>query len=222
MRIGIIGSGHIGSNIGRRAAEGDHEVTFAFSRDPTSLERLAADVGHGAKWGCTSEASASDLVILAVPWNLIDKALSEAGSLKGKIVVDTTNPYGASGLIAFADGVATGERNQRKIPGARIVKAFNTYTASFQAAARNNPAQIAMFISGVDMEAKQIVSGLVHAVGFEPVDLGGWKTAMLLDAPRRDGAVYGEAYTPSDARKIADLAARDIAAAMHLATKLKM
>lgn len=126
---------------------------------------------------------------------------------------------GHSRLIAFADGVATGERNQRKVPGARVVKAFNTYTASFRAAARDNPGQTAMFISGADAEANQIVGGLVQAVDFEPADLGGWKTALLMDAPGRNGAVYGEAHTPSNARKIADLAARDIAAAMHWATK---
>jgi hypothetical protein len=144
-----------------------------------------------------------------------------AGSLKGKIVVDTTNPYGASTLIVFADGVATGERNQRKVPGARVVKAFNTYTASFKAAARENPGQTAMFISGADAEAKQIVGGLVEAVGFEPADLGGWKTALLTDAPGRNGAVDEKPTHPPMRGKSPAWLLGTLPQLMHLTTKLR-
>ena len=76
-------------------------------------------------------------------------------------------------------------------------------TAGFQAGARDHAGDTAMFISGEDASAKTLAGELVRAVGFEPVDLGGWAKAATMDAPRRAGAVYGEAYSPREARKIA-------------------
>lgn len=220
MNIVIIGSGKIGSNIGRRAAEAGHRVIFSFSRDGASLNRLANSVGYGAMTGRPRDARDADIVVLSVPWEAIDTALEEAGSLSEKIVADTTNHF-AGGCMSKDEVVSTGEYNQKRMPGARVVKAFNTLTANFQSTAKAQDGVTAMFISGDDKAAKEAVSELVRTVGFEPVDLGGWKIASLMDAPRRDGAVYGEAYTPDDARQIANAAAKDIQAARSLAIGLR-
>jgi 8-hydroxy-5-deazaflavin:NADPH oxidoreductase len=220
LNIVIIGSGKIGSNIGRRAAEAGHTVVFSFSRNQASLELLANTVGYGSTSGYPREAKDADIVVLSVPWDAIDTALDEAGSLRGKIVVDTTNHF-AGISMSKDDAMSTGEHNEKRMPGARVVKAFNTLTSKFQSTAKTQDGVTAMFISGDDKGAKEAVSELVRTVGFEPVDLGGWKIASLMDAPRRDGAVYGEAYAPDDARQIANAAAKDIHAASDLAIRLK-
>ena len=221
MLIGIIGSGRIGSNIGRRAAEAGHEIIFSFARDTHKLDELARDVGHGARGGSPREAAQAEIVVLATPWAAIDEALAAAGPLDGRIVVDATNPYGAGGLAALEDGQTSGSHNARRMPGAKLVRAFNTLTADYQAAAHETPGRIGMFLAGDDSDAKHVVAALVQAVGFEPVDLGGLESSGLLDAPRRDGAVYGEAYAPDDAREIVRLIFSDSVAARQAAIDLR-
>lgn len=221
MHIGIIGSGRIGANIGRRAAEAGHDVVFSFSRDPDKLARLAAEVGGNARAGTPANAAGCDVVVLSVPWARIDDALAQAGSLAGRIVADTTNPYGPDGIASLPDGETTGRYNASRIPGARLVKTFNTYTSAFQTGAQAHPGATAMFICGDDADAKRAVGDLVRLVGFEPVDLGSLDTGAIMDAPRRVGAVYGEAYGPDDAREIARLNSTDPQAAAVLAKTRK-
>ena len=78
-----------------------------------------------------------------------------------------------------------------------------------------------MFFGGEDNAAKEVAATLVRDAGFEPVDLGGWATISLLEAPSRPGAVYGEEYAPDAARRIAAAATADLAEASRLATELK-
>src|SRR5215207_5695563 len=99
MRIGIIGAGRIGGNCATQFARGGHEVMLSFSRDPSRLEALAGEIGRGASVGSPAEAAQfGEVVVLSVPWDLIDEALEQAGSLQGKIVIDTTNQYGSVSL----------------------------------------------------------------------------------------------------------------------------
>ena len=102
MRIGIIGAGHIGGNCARRfVLSGKHEVKLSFSRDPENLEALARELGDKASVGTPLEAARfGDVVVLSVPWDTISEALHQAGSLAGKIVIDTTNQFGSRGLPA--------------------------------------------------------------------------------------------------------------------------
>jgi predicted dinucleotide-binding enzyme len=223
MRIGIIGAGRIGGNAGRLFARAGHEVLFSFSRDPAKLRDLAAQVG--GKAGTPAEAAAfGDVVMLAVPWEMIDEALTEAGSLAGKIVIDTTNQYGARGLAELPAGRTAAEVNAERLVGARPVKAFNTLTAGFQAAAAHRPVgqRVAMFLGGEDEQARQVVAGLIRDAGFEPADVGGWREVRIMEAPRRPGAVYGEEYRPEAARQIAAAVREDPRAAGELAERLKI
>src|SRR5436190_10912292 len=88
MRIGVIGAGRIGGNAGRLFARAGHEVMFSFSREPEKLQELAGETGASA--GTPAEAAAfGEVVMLSVPWRLIDDVLAQAGSLEGRIVVDT-------------------------------------------------------------------------------------------------------------------------------------
>ncbi len=219
MRVGIVGSGRIGGNAGKLFARAGHEVMFSFSRDPAKLEALAAGAGHDARVGTPSEAARfGEAVMLSVPWAIVDEALVAAGPLGGKVLIDTTNQFTRGGLAELPGGLSAAEFNARRASGARLVKAYNTLTAGFQAEAARRPApeRVAMFFAGEDEEAKGIVAGLIRDSGFEPVDVGGWGEVWIMEAPRREGAVYGEEYRPEEARRIAaalregdpDLAAR--------------
>jgi 8-hydroxy-5-deazaflavin:NADPH oxidoreductase len=222
VNVGIIGSGRIGANAGRLLAAAGHQVLFSFSRDPAKLRALAAEVdGRG---GTPAEAASfGEVVVLSVPWDRIDDAIAEAGSLAGKVVIDTTNQFGASGLVQLAHGYTAAEVNAQRLTDARLVKSFNTLTAGFQAEAARRPPdrRVAMFLAGEDEQAKQVVARLIRQIGFEPVDVGGWKQVWIMEAPRRPGAVYGEEYRPDAAREIAAAVRRDPQAAAALADRLK-
>ena len=184
MRIGIIGAGRIGGNAGRLLEQAGHEVFLG------SRETLA------------EAASFSYVVMLSVPWTAVDEVLAKVGPLDGKVVIDTTNPYGSGGVQDLG-GRSAGRVNSERMLGARIVRAFNTLTSGFQsdAAGRSGDDRVVMFISGDDEEAKRLVGGLIDEIGFAPVDIGGLDETVA-DAPRRDGAVYGEEYRPPEAAQV--------------------
>lgn len=224
MRIGIIGSGNIGANAGRQFTRVGHEVLFSFARDPAMLERLAAEVSHGARAGTPAEAAAfGEVVMLAVPWATVDDALAQAGSLDGKVVIDTTNHFGRGGVVPLPDGLSAAQVNAGRAAGARLIKAFNTLTAGFQAAAagRAGDERAALFLAGEDTVAKGTVSDLIAQIGFAPVDVGGWAEVWIMEAPRRPGSVYGEEYRPEPAQRIAAAVRTDPQLASRLADELK-
>lgn len=200
MRIGIIGAGNIGGNIARRLALAGHDVTVSFARDQAKLAALAADTG--ATVGNPSRAATAEVVVLSVPWGMIDTALAAAGPLVGKIVVDTTNQFGPGGAIDL--GHTAARHNADRLPGARYTKCFNTLTAGFQAqaAGRSGDARVVQWLCGDDEEAKAIVGQLVDDAGYVPVDLGGIDQCAVMEAPRRPGAVYGEEYRAADAAPV--------------------
>jgi 8-hydroxy-5-deazaflavin:NADPH oxidoreductase len=200
MRIGIIGAGRIGGNAARLFAKAGHEVLVSFSRDPAKLEALAAAIGGRA--GTPREAvEFGEVVVLSVSWTLVDDVLAQAGSLEGKVVIDTTNQFAAGGWQDLGDRTAA-QVNAARMPGARYTKAFNTLTSGFQeqAAGRTGPDRVVMFLCGDDEEAKRVVAGLIDDAGFTAVDMGGIADAAPMEAPRRPGAVYGEEVHEDEAR----------------------
>jgi 8-hydroxy-5-deazaflavin:NADPH oxidoreductase len=199
MRIGIVGAGRIGGNAGRLFAGAGHEVMFSGSRDPAKLESAAAAAG-GASTGSPSEAVAfGEAVMMSVPWRAGEDAVAQMGSLDGKVVIDTTNQYGSGGWEELPKPAA--QVNAERMPGARLVKAFNTLTAGFQASAagRAPDERATLFLCGDLADAKDTVAALIADAGFAPVDLGGLADVAPMEAPRRPGAVYGEEYRPADA-----------------------
>ena len=207
MRVGVLGSGRIGGNAGRLFARAGHEVLFSFSRSPEKLKALADEAGNGARAGIPREAvEFGEVVVLSVPWALVDEALEAAGPLDGKTLIDTTNQFGPGGLAEIPGGISAAEFNAGRARGARLVKSYNTMTAGFQveAAGRTGEERVAMFFAGEDAEAKRVVAGLIEDSGFAPVDVGGWGEVWIMEAPRRDGAVYGEEYRSAGALRIAE------------------
>ena len=200
MRIGIVGTGRIGANAARLFAKAGHDVVLSFSRDQDKLAALAAELGGTA--GSPREAvETSEVVLFSVPWRLIDEVLEQTGSLDGRIVIDTTNQFGAGGVEDLG-GRTAAQVNAARMPGAGYTKAFNTLTSGFQAesAGRTGPDRVVMFLCGDDEAAKRVVAGLVDDAGFTPIDLGGTVDAAPMEAPRRPGAVYGEEVHEDEAR----------------------
>jgi 8-hydroxy-5-deazaflavin:NADPH oxidoreductase len=200
MHVGIIGAGNIGGNVARRLALAGHDITVSFARNRARLLALAAEIG--ATVGEPSRAAAADIVVLSVPWGVIDNALATAGPLTGRVVVDTTNQFGPGGALDL--GHTAARHNADRMPGARYIKCFSTLTAGFQAqaATRTGDARVVQWICGDDAEAKAVVGELVEDAGYLPVDLGGIDDCAVMEAPRRAGAVYGEEYRAADAAAV--------------------
>jgi len=154
MRIGIIGAGRIGGNAGRLFQEAGHEV-FLGSHD------TVADA-----------AAFADVVMLSVPWTAVDEVLERTRPLGDKVVIDTTNPYGPGGVQDLG-GRSAGRFNADRMPGARVVRAFNTLTSGFQAdaAGRSGADRVVLFLSGDDADAKALVGGLIEEIGFTVRDV---------------------------------------------------
>jgi 8-hydroxy-5-deazaflavin:NADPH oxidoreductase len=191
MHIGVIGAGRIGGGIARQLAAAGHEVLVA-GREPERLAPLASEIG--GRTGTPAEAVAfADVVVLSVPSRALDDAIAEAGSLAGKIVIDTTNRFGEEGSGTQAS------RHAAKMPGARYTKSFNTLTAAFQAETAGRDPRVVQWLCGDDADAKRVVAGLIEDAGFVPVDVGGTADAAVMEAPRREGAVYGEEFKKSEA-----------------------
>jgi hypothetical protein len=140
-----------------------------------------------------------------VPWRLVGEVLEQTGSLDGKIVIDTTNQFGADGWEDLGERTAA-QVNAERMPGARYTKSFNTLTSGFQAEAaeRRGDERVALFLCGDDQDAKTTVAALIEDAGFVPVDVGGTADARVMEAPRREGAVYGEEYREPEARAAAE------------------
>jgi predicted dinucleotide-binding enzyme len=205
MRIGVIGAGRIGGNCARQAVKAGHEVKLSFARDRSKLEQLASELGDCASCGTPAEAVAfGEAVILSVPWGAIPDALAQAGDLGGKVVIDTTNQFGAGPMPE--PGRTAASFNSQRMPGARYVKSFNTLTAGFQeqTADRDGPDRVVQWVSGDDPQAKELVVGLIEDMGYVAVDLGGTRTCEVMEAPRRPGALYGEEYRAFDAQAVVE------------------
>jgi predicted dinucleotide-binding enzyme len=201
MQVGIIGAGHIGGNVAHRLALAGHDVIVSFARDQAKLAALANEIGSRA--GDPADAARAEVVVLSVPWGVIDQALDAAGSLDGRVVVDTTNQFSRGGPVDLG-GRTAARVNADRMPGARYTKSFNTLTAGFQAAVagRSGDERVTQWIAADDQDAGRIVSGLVNDAGYAPVLLAGIDTCAVMEAPRRPGAVYGEEYRIPDAAAV--------------------
>ena len=199
MDVTIVGAGRIGGNIARQLAGAGHQLVLSFARDTVKLEQLATEIG-GRVASPAEAVSASEVVVVSVPWGALPEALERAGSLEGKIVVDTTNQFGAGPMPAAGQTAAA--LNAARMPGARYTKSFNTLTAAFQAQVAYRDPAVVQWLCGDDEQAKATVSGLIADAGYVAVDLGGTAGCAVMEAPRRAGAVYGEEYRLPDARAV--------------------
>jgi predicted dinucleotide-binding enzyme len=207
QRIGIIGAGRLGGTIGGLWVKAGHPVLLS-SRHPEEIESLAKTLGPLARTGSVAQAiEFSDVIFIAVPYAALPQLGRDyGGALSGKIVLDACNAV-ASRDGAVADETeqsGIGVTSQRYLPGARLVRAFNTLSYAILAREANRPdPRLAIPIAGDDPEAVRVAARLVGDAGFDPVVVG-----KLADARRfqRGGPGYGQAVSAAELRQKLSLA----------------
>jgi predicted dinucleotide-binding enzyme len=201
MRIGIIGSGNIGGTTARLLAAAGHEVFLSHGGGPESLRDQVQALGDRAR-AVTIEQAAEfgQVVFLAIPWR--SRGDLPADLLRGKTVVDATNPYRPDFSLYDLGDSTSSEEVARALPEARLVKAFNTLYAR-DLAARGDPElpiaeRIAIFVAGDDPQAKAEVAQLVDDIGFAPIDTGSLRDGGRLQ--QAGGPLYSRIMTGGEAR----------------------
>ncbi len=175
MNIGIIGSGNIGSTLARHLTALGHQVLIANSRGPASLAAVTAKTGATA--GTVEQAArAQDVVIIAVPETAVLQLPRDILSATSAVVVDTGNYYPArDGRIAEIDGGLTDSEWVARVLGVLVVKAFNNIVAdslTTRGVPSSTPGRICLSVAGDDTRAKEVVLGLLNAIGFDGIDVG--------------------------------------------------
>ena len=172
-KIGIIGAGKIGKAFARHASKAGYEIIISNSQGPESLKTVVAELGPGITAGTVAEAATADIVFLAVPWNKLPDALSVVPTWENRIVIDATNPILPGFVTADLGGKVSSQVVSDLLPGAKLVKAFNTLLAAVLSA---NPQEAGgnrvIFYSGDDQGAKQTVLEIINRLGFAGIDLG--------------------------------------------------
>ena len=202
MKIGIVGSGQVGGTLGSVWVSAGHEVMFS-SREIEHDKALAASLGSRAHAGTPRQAAAfGDVVMISVPY----RALPEVGKsladlIKGKVVIDTCNPFvSRDGEIAnWAREKGAGLASAELLPGARLVRAFNAIGASRMGEAHKEPGRIGMPIAGEDAEAIAVASALIRDIGYEPVLVGG----LAMGKHLMPGTALAGEHAPAEIRRIA-------------------
>jgi hypothetical protein len=201
-KIGIVGTGHIGGTLGILFAKAGYEVIYG-SRHPDTLKELVRSAGPKSCAGTVAEAIAfSDVIVVSVPLKALtefDAKTKEA--LKSKIVIDTSNPYperdGAIAVEARKDPGGMGVFVARLLPGARIIRAFNSvYFVDLRRTINKNGEKIGIPIAGDDREGLNAAVEVAEHAGLDPVVVGGLSTSKLFDVGT---AVYA---TSASAREI--------------------
>lgn len=183
MNIAIIGTGNVGTALGASLVRAGHSVTLT-GQDAGKASAAAAQIGARTGSSLAGAVEAADVVVLAVPYASVEAVAAEiAPVIADRIVVDATNPLKAdfSGL-ATQGGPSAAERIAALLPGARVVKAFNTLFASIQGNPDVHGQMVDALYAGDDADAKAVVASLIRAIGLRPVDAGSISGARELEA----------------------------------------
>ena len=203
MKIGILGAGNIGATAARLFVSAGHEVAISNSRGPESLRELVNELGPRAQAMTVSDAARfGEIILLAVPWRT-PEALPEPELLRNKIVIDAMNPYRPDGGFYDLEGSTSSELVLQRIPGSRLVKAFNTiyYVHLAERGRKDLPLdeRHTIYVAGDDAEAKKIVARLIEEIGFAALDTGSLREGGRLQEP--DSPIYNKTYNAREARQ---------------------
>ena len=191
MKLGILGSGDVGRTLAGGFAAAGHDVVIG-TRDPNTdkASELAAILGPGIPVTTFADTAAfAEVAVTAIGGEHMQAALALAGAANfaGKVVIDTSNPLrfeaeGKPPMLTVGHTDSSGERVQRWLPHARVVKAFNIVGHPHMVQPDFNGDKPDMFICGNDAEAKRVVDGLLHDLGWPPaIDLGDIHNARYLE-----------------------------------------
>ena len=188
MKLSIIGAGNVGGALGTAwAQKAGHEIFFGVSNPQSEkTQSLVRALGGKAQAGTAAQAAAfSDIIVLATPWTATETAIHAMGNLKGKILLDSTNPLEVtpSGLgLEIGHTTSAGERVHNWAVGASVFKTLNTTGFGGMADPVFGGVKSVMFVAGDDEENKPKVMALVAELGFEVIDAGPLTNARLLEA----------------------------------------
>ncbi len=165
-KIAIIGKGNVGSALQRGLERAKYEVK-SVGKDPSRVHDIAA-------WG--------EIIILAVPYPAVDDAIREMGdAINGKALIDVTNALTPDYQLALGFTTSGAEELQKKVPSAKVVKAFNTIFAEHMATGQAKGTALTLFAAGNDKEAKAKILNLGRDIGFDAVDAGSLTNARWLE-----------------------------------------
>jgi len=174
VKVAIVGTGNMGTGLGRQFAAAGHEVIVG-SRDPERAKAKAEEIGAVGNGTYADAIAQAEAFLLAVNWWDIEGVFPQLGNVEGKILIDCTNPYTDSTYSTPADlgGRSAAEVIQDRLPGARVVKAWNHVYAQIVNSSPDFGGQAAsVLLAGDDAEAKGAVAGLARDAGYDPVDAG--------------------------------------------------
>jgi predicted dinucleotide-binding enzyme len=207
--IAMIGTGNVGSALGQRFAELGHRIVYG-SREPErpSVQTLVSASGPDASaTSPPAAAQAADIVVLALPWNVVEDVTRSLGDLSGRLIIDPTNPrrIADDGLRDYAFEGSNAERIQALAPGASVVKAFSTLGSETMLDPEIAGGPVSVPIAGDDAQAKRTVAALVAGIGLEPVDVGPLRYAHVIEGLhylRYNAGQFGDSrinyYFPAD------------------------
>jgi 8-hydroxy-5-deazaflavin:NADPH oxidoreductase len=182
MNVTIIGTGNMGSAFARQLSSAGHVVRVT-GRDAAKAAGLARQ-HRGVEAVDISRAREADVIILATPYESAAAALAAVGDVQGKVVVDITNPLTADFMgLTIGHTTSAAEEIARAVPGAVVVKAFNTVFAQVLAegADLGTGSKVPVFVASDDARAKETAAALARSIGFDVIDAGGLKNARYLE-----------------------------------------
>ena len=210
MKIGVIGSGRIGSTIGGLWVKAGHEVMFS-DHDPEQVKRAIDGLGPALKpkaraGGAHETATFGDVVLIAVPYAALPAIRDEVGlRLRGKVVIDPNNPVPARDgeMAVAAKEKGAGVSTAALLPGVRIVRSFNSWGYATMAREANRPApRMALPVAADDAEALKLGMQLVSDAGFDPVNAGSLAASKAFDL---GSSVSGRILTAAELRQALNL-----------------
>lgn len=180
MKVTIIGTGNMGKGFAKQFSAAGHQVQVV-GRDATQADEVART--YGARAVAAAAGADADVIVVATGYADAVPALKALGTLAGKVVVDITNPLTADYMgLTIGHTTSAAEEIAKAVPGARVVKAFNTVFAQVLAeGARIGQAQVPVFVAGDDAAARATVAQLAKSAGFDAIDAGGLKNARYLE-----------------------------------------
>ncbi|MCT4575904.1 NAD(P)-binding domain-containing protein [Donghicola sp.] len=202
MKIAILGSGLMGSALGRVWAKAGHDIIFSYSRSASKLERLASETG-GAAASVADAVDQADAVLLSVHWSNVDDVLTQAGDLAGKVVLNCCVPLDdANDSLVLGPKTSGAEELARLRPQAIWVSCFNTapsesFAPVYANKGQGTPPDLLMY--GDAPQAKAVAKQLIKDAGFAPLEAGGLKTGRYAEPFAMVTAVlaYGQPGGPA-------------------------
>jgi predicted dinucleotide-binding enzyme len=182
MKITVIGSGNMGSGFVKQLRAAGHSVRVA-GRDQAKAQALAALNPGAEALPLDAAAHGADAIVLATPFDQAVAALRSLGDIDGKVVIDVTNPLTPDYMgLTVGHSTSAAEQIQQAVPGALVVKGFNTVFAQVLAAgARLSGQPVTVFVAGDSEQGKQTARALAESMGFAVMDAGGLKNARYLE-----------------------------------------